>query len=114
MIVMRMYAPRHAIGIGLNGKCEHHWIQALTSYLPDALAFATRSFMNKEDKYGILWSDPEGDEIELFDELDLADDLDAELEEAETPEPVVHEPTPREAPAGVVYTRSPSGRIIEI
>jgi hypothetical protein len=64
--------------------------------------------MSKEDKYGILWSEPEGEE------LDLTDELDAELEEAEEPEPVVHEPAPRETPEGVVYTRSPSGRIIEI
>lgn len=64
--------------------------------------------MSKEDKYGILWSEPEGEE------LDLTDELDAELEEAEEPEPVVHEPVPTEKPEGVVYTRSPSGRIIEI
>jgi len=64
--------------------------------------------MSKEDKYGVLWSDPEGDEI------DLADELDTELETAEEPEPVVHEPASEEKPEGVVYTRGPSGRIIEI
>lgn len=66
---------------------------------------------NKEDKYGVLWSEPEGEEIDLADELD---ELDAELEEAEAPEPVIHEPATGEKPEGVVYTRSPSGRIIEI
>lgn len=84
--------------------------RALTSYLTRCPA-PTRnwSLMSKEDKYGILWSEPEGEEIDL-----LADELDAELEEAEEPEPVVHEPAPREKPEGVVYTRSPTGRIIEI
>lgn len=64
--------------------------------------------MSKEDKYGILWSEPEGEE------LDITDEVDAELEETEEPEPVVYEPAPREKPEGVVYTRGPTGRIIEV